>query len=58
MTTLRHAVHEYVRMRRALGYKLQDAGKELLDFIGFLEQHRASYITQVLARQTNIQPAG
>ena len=49
MTTLRQAVQEYVRMRRDLGFKLHDAGKGLLDFVTFMEQHRASHITQALA---------
>ena len=31
MNTLRQAVHEYLSMRRSLGFKLQDAGKGLLD---------------------------
>lgn len=46
MTTLQQAVQEYVRMRRDLGFKLHDASKALLDFARFMEQHRASYITQ------------
>jgi integrase/recombinase XerD len=49
MTTLRQSVQEYLRMRRDLGFKLRDAGKGLLDFARFMEQHRASYITQALA---------
>src|SRR3989442_9760594 len=49
MTTLRQAVQEYVRMRRALGFKLREAGKGLLAFATFMEQHRAPYITQALA---------
>jgi len=62
MTTLRQAVQEYMRMRRDLGFKLQDAGKGLLDFVTFMEQHRASYITQALAlawaqQPSNVQPA-
>ena len=57
MTTLRHAVHEYVHMRRALGYKLQEVDKELLDFVGFLKQQRASYITQALALVWAQQPS-
>jgi integrase len=61
MTTLRQAVQEYVRMRRDLGYKLHAAGKALLDFITFMEHHRASYITQALAlawaqQPSNVQP--
>jgi len=57
MTTLRHAVHEYLQMRRHLGFKLHDAGKGLLDFVRFLEQHRASVITQTLALAWAQQPA-
>ena len=49
MNTLQQAVQEYLNMRRSLGYKLQDAGKRLLDFATFMEQHRASYITHSLA---------
>jgi integrase/recombinase XerD len=49
MTTLQQGVQEYLRMRRDLGFKLRDAGKGLLDFARFMEQHRASYITQALA---------
>ena len=49
MTTLRQAVHEYLRMRRQLGFKLQDASKGLPEFVRFLEQHRAPVITQALA---------
>ena len=49
-------------MRRSLGFKLQEAGKGLLDFVTFMEQHRASYITQALAlawaqQPSNVQPA-
>jgi integrase len=40
-----------------LGYKLQGAGKRLLDFITFMEQHRASYITQSLALAWAKQPS-
>lgn len=62
MTTLRQAVQEYVRMRRDLGFKLHDAGNGLLDFVTFMEQRRASYITQGLALTwaqlpSNAQPA-
>ena len=62
MNTLREAVNEYLSMRRSLGFKLQDAGKGLLDFVAFMEQHRAPYITQDLAltwakQPENVQPA-
>ena len=46
MTTLRQAVPEYLRIRRHLGCKLHDAGKGLLEFVRFMEQHRAPVITQ------------
>lgn len=57
MNTLRQAVHEYLSMRRALGFKLVDTGKSLLDFVTFMEQHRAPYITQTLALAWAQQPA-
>ena len=62
MNTLREAVGEYLEMRRGLGFKLQEAGKGLIDFITFLEQHNAFYITQALAlawaqQPPNVQPA-
>ena len=62
MTTLRIAVREYVRTRRDLGFKLRETGKGLLDFVMFMEQHRAPYITQALAlawaqQPSNVQPA-
>jgi integrase/recombinase XerD len=57
MTTLRQAVQEYLQMRRALGFKLHDAGKGLLDFVTFMEQHRAPYITQALALAWAQQPS-
>ena len=62
MSTLREAVGEYLEMRHGLGFKLQEAGKGLIDFITFLEQHSANYITQELAlvwaqQPSNVQPA-
>ena len=58
MNTLRQAVQEYLTMRRSLGYKLQEAGTRLLDFVSFMEQHRASYITHSLALTWAKQPSG
>ena len=49
MNTLRQAVTEYITMRRNLGYKLQEAGIALQDFVCFMERRRAPYITQALA---------
>ncbi len=45
-------------MRRGLGFKLQSAGPALLDFVSFLKQHRASYITLALALTWAKQPSG
>jgi hypothetical protein len=62
MNTLRETVEEYFVLRRSLGFKLQDAGAALPDFAGFMENRRASYITQELAliwaqQPSAIQPA-
>ena len=58
MNTLRQALKEYLSLRRSLGFKLREAGKGLLDFVTFMEQHRASYITQALALAWAQQPSG
>ena len=57
MNTLGQAVQEYLNMRRGLGFKLQEAGKGLLDFAVFMKQHRASTITQTLALEWAQRPA-
>ncbi|MGF6297517.1 tyrosine-type recombinase/integrase [Paraburkholderia sp. WC7.3d] len=62
MNTLRQAVQEYLSLRRSLGFKLEEAGKVLPDFVTFMERHRASCITQALAlrwaqQPSNVQPA-
>jgi len=56
MKRLRKAVHNYLAMRRALGFKLRDAGVGLSDFLAFLQRQRASYITIELALQWATQP--
>lgn len=56
MNSLRQDIQEYLNMRRDLGFKLQKAGTALLDFATFMEQHRASYITEVLALAWAQQP--
>jgi hypothetical protein len=42
MNTLRHAVQEYLTLRRSLGFKLYKAGKLLPAFVKFMEERRAS----------------
>lgn len=56
MNTLRQAVQDYLKLRRGLGFKLQDAGRGLLDFVTFMEQQRAAYVTQALALEWAQQP--
>jgi integrase len=56
MNTLRQAVRDYLNMRRSLGFKLHDAGKLLLKFVTFMEQHRATYVTTQLALAWAQQP--
>ena len=62
MNTLRRSLEEYLAMRRGLGFKLQQDGEGLHDFVTFMEGRGASYITQRLAlawaqRPANAQPA-
>ena len=37
MKPLRQAVHDYLALRRSLGFTLRDAGLALSKFVGFLE---------------------
>jgi integrase/recombinase XerD len=62
MKTLRAAVADYVEMRRGLGFKLREVDKGLVDFVSFLEERGADYITTSLAlewaqRPSSVQPA-
>ncbi len=62
MSTLRQALEEYLQMRRALGYKLREAGAELPRFVSFMDERRAEHITARLALEwaqqpTTVQPA-
>jgi integrase/recombinase XerD len=49
MSTLREVLGDYLRIRRKLGFELVRAGRELEDFVGFLEQAHAERITTELA---------
>lgn len=62
MNTLREAVDDYLRMRRHLGFKLHEAGLYLSDFVTFMEQHEAPFVTRSLAlawaqRSDNVLPS-
>jgi integrase/recombinase XerD len=56
MTTLRAAVRAYLAMRRDLGFHLRETGRLLLQFVAFMEQHRATTITTRLALAWAQQP--
>ncbi len=49
MTGLAKALDEYLALRRALGFKLRHAARELPKFVRFLEREGATFITTGLA---------
>jgi integrase/recombinase XerD len=57
VSSLREAAEEYLALRRALGFKLGQQGRMLLQFVAFLEQHGATVITTKLALQWACEPS-
>ena len=61
MKTLSRHLDDYLRLRRQLGYKLQEAGILLRNFVRFAEQEGAEYISTKLtlrwATGPNMTPA-
>ncbi|NEX20678.1 tyrosine-type recombinase/integrase [Thiorhodococcus mannitoliphagus] len=51
MKTLAHALEEYLTLRRALGFWMDEAQRLLPRFLAFLEQHGSVHITSELALQ-------
>lgn len=49
MSDLARAADEYLRLRRALGFELRCAGRELPKFVGFLARQKADWVTTKLA---------
>jgi len=49
MSPLARAVQDYLRLRRAVGFQLRDAGRALVRFVAFLDDQEASTITIPLA---------
>ncbi len=49
MTDLTAHLQDYLRLRRSLGFKLEDPGRVLPQFVVFLEAHGAETITTELA---------
>lgn len=45
MKSLQTSVRDYLAMRRAMGFKLERHEAHLLDFVGFMQRHRARRIT-------------
>src|SRR6516225_170391 len=56
MSALRTAFHDYLAVRRALGYKLRLEGRMLSPFVDFVDRSGAQYITTELARNSATQP--
>lgn len=57
MSPLRQALEEYLAVRRALGFKLQEPDRALRQFVAFVQAQGASVITTKLALQWAQQPA-
>jgi site-specific recombinase XerD len=58
MITLRDALPQYVTLRRALGTKLHEPARTLVDFVNFMERERAAFITTELALRWAMKPQG
>lgn len=58
MKTLADAVHEYLAVRRALGFKLRHETWHLPDFVAYLEANGSPVITTALAVRWARQPPG
>lgn len=58
MITLHDALPQYVSLRRALGTKLQEPARTLVDFVNFMERKKAAFITTELALHWAMKPQG
>lgn len=54
---LEQALNDYIRIRRSLGFRLQQQASSLRNFVAFLRAEGASYITTELALRWATQPA-
>lgn len=54
--TLRRALADYLKTRRALGFKLKREGELLPEFVAFLDKRRCSYVTTTAAIAWAAQP--
>lgn len=58
MSALGDALHDYLSMRRALGFKLEHTGRLLSGFVAYAEQADADHVTVELALAWATQPSG
>jgi len=58
MSGLRVAVCDYLALRRALGYTLEDADRLLADFVDYLEESGAAHVSAELALAWATRPVG
>jgi integrase/recombinase XerD len=56
MSSLSKSLRDYLRVRRGLGFKLQEDGNALADFVRFLDRYGATYITTEIAVRWAMQP--
>ena len=56
MTPLRRALAAYLRTRRALGFKSKRDGELLPQFVAYLDEHGASFVTTAAAIAWSAQP--
>lgn len=56
MSTLKQAIHDYLALRRALGFKLKKHSRFLDEFAAFLDRTGTSHITSQLALQWATEP--
>jgi len=55
--TLEQALNDYLGVRRALGFKLAENGRQLVDFVAYMQTADASTVTTELAVAWATQPA-
>lgn len=58
MTGMEEQLADYLMMRRALGYKLTHQARLLANFVGYLDDHDASWVSVELAVAWATQPVG
>ena len=58
MSELRRSLDDYLVLRRALGYKLEDVGRMLRSFVAFAEREGAAPVSTELAVRWAELPAG